>query len=356
MPAKVFDAFTRLDASDVNAYLANKSISNAIINGAFEINQRGFITVTDIGQYTFDRWRGGRTGGTVTFSAETFTLGEAPVSGYEESNFVRIVTSGQSAAGDFASIQQRVEGVRSFAGQTVTLSFFAKASTGTPSISCEFLQVFGTGGSPSATVITFAAKLQLSTSWQRFTTTITVPSISGKILGSAADYLSLNFLVSAGSDFNARTNSLGIQSNTFDIWGVQLEPGTVANDFRRNANSLEGETAACQRYYFRVSGDGSNSRFGAGHNTTTTVAHIFTPFPVQMRTSPSALEQSGTAANYSIAHANTTTNLSAVPAFNVANKTSAVTTCTVSSGLTAGQGSAGRFTSTSAYLAWDAEI
>jgi hypothetical protein len=289
MPAKVFDAFTRLDASDVNAYLANKSISNAIINGAFEINQRGFTTVTDVGQYTFDRWRGGRTGGTVTFSAETFTLGAAPVAGYEASNFVRIVTSGQSAAGDFASIQQRVEGVRAFAGQTVTLSFFAKASTGTPSISCEFLQVFGTGGSPSATVTTFSGKLQLSTSWQRFTSTVTVPSISGKTLGSLDDYLALNFFVSAGSDFNARTNSLGIQSNSFDIWGVQLEPGTVANDFRRNANSIQGELAACQRYYYRTNGQAFSS-FANGLGRSTTIAAFSVKNPVPLRVPPNSID------------------------------------------------------------------
>jgi hypothetical protein len=41
MPRKVFEAFTRLDASDVNAYLVNKPITNAIINGAFDIWQRG---------------------------------------------------------------------------------------------------------------------------------------------------------------------------------------------------------------------------------------------------------------------------------------------------------------------------
>jgi hypothetical protein len=247
---KEFVAFTRLDASDVNAYLVNRPLQNAIINGAFEINQRNF-TSTTTGTYGHDRWFLTTTGGTSTYSTQAFTLGDTPATGYQPSNFARVVVSGQSAAGDRSSLLQRIESVRTLAGETVTFSFFAKAGSGTPSISVDFAQTFGSGGSPSTAVTEIGAtKWTLSTSWQRFSTTFTIPTLTGKTLGtSGTDNLLLTFWLSAGSDFNARSSSLGIQSNTFDIWGVQLEAGSVANPFRRNANSIQGELAACQRYY-----------------------------------------------------------------------------------------------------------
>jgi hypothetical protein len=254
---------------------------NAIINGAFEINQRG-LTSSTAGGYGFDRWTTLGIGGTVTQSAQSFTPGSAPQSGYEAANFARVVTSGQSAAGDLAMFRQLIEDVRTFANQTVTLSFWAKAGSGTPSLSVELPQNFGSGG--SAVVNTFAGKITLSTSWQRYSLSVSVPTISGKTLGPSS-FLALNLFLSAGSSFDSRTGSLGIQSNTFDIWGVQLEAGPVATPFRRNANSLQGELAACQRYYQRFN---SVTAFGpvtgTGQAESTTRVRIGQAIPTTMRT------------------------------------------------------------------------
>jgi hypothetical protein len=230
---------------------------NAIINGAFEINQRGFTSTTTNATYGFDRWQMITVDGTATYSAQTFTPGAAPIAGYEAANFARIVTSGQTAAGARTNWKQPIEDVRTFAGQTITVSFFARAGSGTPSVALDLFQGFGSGGSPSSGVSTFGGKVTLSTSWERHSLTVAVPSISGKTIGTTPNTseLQINFFVSAGTDLNARTGTLGIQSNTFDIWGVQVEAGSAATPFRRNANSLQGELAACQRYYWRAGGD-----------------------------------------------------------------------------------------------------
>jgi hypothetical protein len=267
--------------------------TNAIINGAFEINQRNFSSSTASG-YGFDRWLLATSNGTVTYSAQTFTLGTAPVSGYEGQNFARVQTTGQTLTSALSIFRQYIESVRTFAGQTVTVSFFAKAASGTPKIAVELAQEFGTGGSPSAGVNNLAGQVTLSTSWQRYSLTIQLPSIAGKTIGTAKDdYLATNFWLSGGSNFDARTGSLGIQSNTFDIWGVQLEAGSTATPFRRNANSLQGELAACQRYYWRntpVPGGNFFNYYSTALAHSSAAAQGQVLFPVPMRTTPTSVD------------------------------------------------------------------
>jgi hypothetical protein len=294
------DAFEYWDGSAFTAFGGGggAATTNAIINGAFEINQRKFTSST-AGGYGFDRWTTARVGGTVTASSQAFTLGTAPVAGFEAANFSRHIIAGQSASGDIAVFIQPIEGVRSFAGQTVTISFYAKADSGTPKIGLELYQEFGTGGSPSSFVSTVAGDPTISTSWARYTVTVAVPSIAGKTIGTDNnDSLQVGLWLSAGSTFNSRSGSIGLQNNTFDIWGVQVESGSTATDFRRNANSLQGELAACQRYYYRVYGGEAGEPYGMCAAFSTTNARAYLHFPTTMRARPTVFETSNTLSNY----------------------------------------------------------
>jgi hypothetical protein len=252
---------------------------NKVINGDFSINQRGFTSTTANSVFTYDKFSTTTAGGTSTYSAETFTPGAAPVAGYEATNFIRIASTGQSAASDNTRLRHRIEDVRTFAGQTVTLSFWAKAGSGTPSIAAYYTQVFGSGGSTAVTIN--GEKKALTTSWARYTITIAIPSISGKTLG-AGSYLEILFATSAGSDYNDRTQSIGIQTATIDLWGVQLEAGSTATPFQTATGTIQGELAACQRY-FQLITDGGEA-FGTFY--TTSAASLNTRFPVQMRVTP----------------------------------------------------------------------
>lgn len=236
---------------------AGLGFRNLLINGDFRINQRGFTSSTTTLGFGFDRWPFEYSGGTVTYSAQSFTPGNA-ISGYEPKNFARIVTASQTASGNYAALIQRIESVRTCAGQTATVSFWAKANTGTPKITVEVRQNFGSGGSPSVDINTYAGQATLSTSWARYTFTFVVPSISGKTLGTTHDgYLALNLWVSAGADFNARTNSLGLQNNTFDIWGVQLEQNYQPTPFEQRPYGVELQL--CQRYFQRFGTNATDS-------------------------------------------------------------------------------------------------
>lgn len=272
---------------------------NKIINGDFGINQRGFTTTTTQATYTFDRWRTTASEGGVTFTAQTFTPGAAPVSGYEGSNYIRLVTAGQTATGTFTDIRQRIESVRTLAGQTATISFWAKAASGTPKVALELQQGFAVGGSPNVQI--YAGQVTLSTSWARYSLTVAIPSISGKTVGLDADTeLAVEFIVSAGSNFNARTGSLGIQSNTFDIWGVQVEAGNQMTPFQTASGSIAGELALAQRYYYRETGGMAFSPYALGYTTTTTKGYALINLPQTMRVNPTSVEFSALGLNVSI--------------------------------------------------------
>ena len=251
---------------------------NKIINGDFSIWQRGTSFSTT--GYTADRWRL-ESNNTITLSQQTFTPGTAPVAGYEGTFFVRFNRTARPSAFDDYLIQ-RIEDVRTFAGQTVTLSFWAKTNSGTTTLSGAYLeQWFGSGGSASPVYVDTTGALTLTTSWQRFTKTITVPSVSGKTIGTSS-FLALTF---------GMGNSVGT-SVVYDIWGVQLEAGNVATSFQTATGTLQGELAACQRYYYRQSGGDSYGCFATGAARSTTVIYAFMPLPVTMRVAPTSMDLS----------------------------------------------------------------
>jgi hypothetical protein len=275
----------RLTSSTVQVSSINNGplagFRNAIINGNFDIWQRG--TSFTAFAYGVDRWINNISSSTCTMSRQAFTLGQTDVPG-EPTYFCRMSVSSVAGAGNYSILQHRIESVRTFAGQTVSISFWAKADAAKP-IAIELEQNFGTGGSPSSTVFSIGTtKTTLSASWQKVTVTANVSSISGKTLGTNNnDFLALNIWFDAGSNLNARTDSLGQQSGTFDIAQVQLEPGTVATPFERR--NFGQELALCQRYFQKGEGDGFGKRMY--NNTGNFVAmNVSVDFPVTMRTSP----------------------------------------------------------------------
>ena len=278
----------------INPYTAGK---NAIINGAFNVNQRQFTSNTVAGTYNFDRWcqvHGGTTG-TVTCTPQTFTAGAAPVAGYEYTNYVQYVTAAGASADTYALFQTILEDVRTLAGQTATLSFWAKTASGTPKIGIEIGQNFGTGGSPSATVLTSISAVTISTSWTRYTVSFTVPSISGKTVGTTANtsQLLIYFWMSAGTSFASRASSIGLQNATFQMWGVQLEAGSTATAFQTASGTIGGELALCQRYYYQIA-TGTAIYLGQISYSSVTQMQGYFPHKVSMRATPTLTQVTGT--------------------------------------------------------------
>jgi len=261
-----------------------QSFRNKIINGNFDFWQRG--TSTSTGGYLSDRWRTNVTGSTFTSSRQAFTLGQTDVPN-EPSYFHRVVVTSVAGASNYCILYQPIESLRTFAGQTATLSFWAKADA-SKNMAVDFAQYFGSGGSPSSSVTGIGVTTcALTTSWQKFTITVSVPSISGKTLGTDNnDWFGPNFWFDAGSDYNSRTNSLGQQSGTFDIAQVQLEVGSIATPFEVRPPGVE--LSLCQRYYQQIGNLGTslNAMSFKGYNAASAYDLFTLPTIVQMRTSP----------------------------------------------------------------------
>jgi hypothetical protein len=317
---------------------------NAIINGAFNVWQRG-TSFSGVGGYAIynaaDRFCISSVGASSTVSQQAFTYGTAPVAGYESAYFMRLATA--ASAMTYFDIAQKIEDVRTFAGQTVTMSFWAKSNVATTLVP-QIIQQFGSSGSTQVT--TSGTTLTTTTSWVRYSATIVVPSIAGKTIGAG----------SSTSAFLAYSSGT-INSVTLDTWGWQVESGSTATSFQTATGTFQGELAACQRYYYRQTVTAANQAFGMAQAYSTTNAYGAIPFPVAMRTAPTALEQSGTAGDYRITTANFgAVNCTSVPAHNIATTWQGTVVFAAASGLVAGNGSSLQSTATNAYLGWSAEL
>jgi hypothetical protein len=253
---------------------------NKIINGNFDVWQRA-ASQTNSGYGSADRWHSNHLGSTKTASRQAFTLGQTDVPG-NPLYFMRHVVTSSAGDSNFALLFQAIEGVNTFSGKTVTLSFWAKADSN-KNIAVEFSQYFGTGGSPSTEVFGIGSQLvALTTSWTKYSLSVNIPSVTGKTVGTNGNsYLRPFFWFDAGSTYNSRAANLGQQSGTFDIAQVQIEEGSVATPFEQR--NITTEIQLCQRYYTHL-------------NQLVVTANIYFgyAFPVMMRIQPAVTLSIGT--------------------------------------------------------------
>jgi hypothetical protein len=265
---------------------------NLLHNSMFNVAQRGAGAFVTSGVYTADRWQ--MVLSVSSLSITVVALADADRTGIGDEAAVsslQSVVGGTAGAGDLAFFVQSIEGVRRTAAKTVTLSFYAKANAGTPKVGLNWAQGFGTGGSPSAQVNGSAQAVTLSTSWVRYTATFAIPSAAGKTLGTAAnDSLAIYFWLSSGATNNTLAGGIGVQSFTLQIWGVQLEIGSVATALEKPDPRYD--LANCQRFYQTVV-------CGARNYFSATPSSVSAPssWPTMRATPTTALVTAGINAN-----------------------------------------------------------
>ena len=243
-------------ASAIAGYLDHLPNRNAIINPVMDIWQRGTLFINPAtGTYTADRWRidYDGAGGTRTVARNNISLGTNLPSGIQGKYFLDFEVSNRGTA-TTQSISQRIEGVRTFAGETITLSAWIRndgSGVGVNTVTAKAIQNFGTGGSPSTAVTTTLGTAAVTGTWVRLHVHATLPSISGKTIGNNGDdYLQIMF-------------DLGSQTGKFWLYGVQLEQNTTQTALERRP--IQQELALCQRYYEKS----YDVSVAPGTNTTT---------------------------------------------------------------------------------------
>ncbi|WLG55490.1 phage tail protein [Pseudomonas extremorientalis] len=206
---------------------------NRLINGNFDIWQRG--TSGQVGNasgsaqalYGPDRWSVYMpSNSTATWERLAFE----PGAGFDEGRYgLRVTRTGSS---DGVNISQKIEGVETCAGKSVTVSFYMRSSI-SHKCSVVLRQSFGVGGSAGGDVA--GVEIDVTTEFKKFAVTLDVPSIKGKKRASDGDYLELVY------------GSQGKGTYSLDLARVQLESGYVATEFERR--QIAEELILCQRYF-----------------------------------------------------------------------------------------------------------
>jgi hypothetical protein len=315
---------------------------NCVHNSSFEIWQRG-TSFTTFG-YTADRWyasTGGVAGRTISRVAGTGAF----------QYLLRIQRTAGNTATNGVDLSQSFEiaDATPYAGKTVTVSFYARK--GADFAGSFSLLVFsgtsstetnrGTTAYPSGAATPLNTGVTLTTTLTRYQYTFTF----GASVTQFAILPSMGFSGTAGA------------ADYVDFTGFQLEVGSVATDYVRNGATFQGELAACQRYYQRITGNSGNP-LAYGANSTTSVHRSYIYFPVEMRTAPTALEQSGTASDYGINQfsVGVTTCTALITFFESSNKSILVSNTLAAATLTTFQPGGIRANATGAYLGWSAEL
>lgn len=256
---------------------------NPILNSNMSVWQRGISAAGSYPTYLADRWMNYRSTTGSTFSRQS-TNDTTNLPNIQYCQRIQRDSGNTSTAGIYISQSLETVNSRPFAGQAVTLSWYARAganfSAASSNMTVELTSGTGTdqnviAGFTGASSVISTTK-SITTTWVRYSVTGTVPATSTQ--------LGINlYFIPVGT---ASTNDY------MEITGVQLELGSTASTYYPNGNTYQAELAACQRYYWRVSAASTFYRLGSGLGTTTSLAAFVVKNPTTMRTIPTALEYS----------------------------------------------------------------
>jgi hypothetical protein len=274
---------------DLDTFLFRPFTRNGVLNSGMNVWQRGtsIAVAASSNPYTCDRWK------MSLASGASYTVSRQATNDTTNLPFIQYCArvqrdSGQTGVNANYFIQG-IETVNSipFAGKSVTFSFYARkgANFSAASDVLTFLVAYGTGtdqdpaGAYTGQANAINTTATLTTTWQRFTATATMPATATEI----KTFFTYTPVGTAGAN------------DYFEVTGVQLEVGNQASPYAPANATIQGELAACQRYYQKSYNQsvspGTGTSVGAkGFQTTGNVATANVigsiNFGTTMRTTP----------------------------------------------------------------------
>lgn len=251
---------------------------NLVINGGMDIWQRGtsFSSGGGLSVYAADRWHFYRG---LNDSGATLSRQTSGLTGFQYAT--RLQRNSGNTSIQSIGLRHTLESADSYrlAGKTVTLSYYLRKGADYSGGFFRASIASGTGTDQPVYAFTnfaYAADVSVTptTSWVRYSITGTIPS-------NATEVGLEMFAPAAGT---AGTNDY------VEVTGFQLEIGSVATDFSRAGGTIQGELAACQRYYFRTTGGGAFQPLCFGFATSSTNVMGYLQYPVTMRATPTVIE------------------------------------------------------------------
>ncbi|MBU6232157.1 hypothetical protein KGP36_05940 [Patescibacteria group bacterium] len=284
--SRLVDRFTLTSKNEVVAIYPDDQ--SGFIDGNFDSWQiaTSFSLAAATDTYTADMWVcNAGTGGAATVSQDTPALGSEP-SYMTQPRIYRMSYAQTTSASTSPTIGQKLESVFQYNGQSITVSgTFAALASGTDIVGVQATQNFGTGGSPSASVVTSkTVAWALTTTEQRFSVRLDIPSIAGKTLGSNAnDFLRVDFLLATGSTYTVYASQVQIDLCASTASSDTTGSGGAPQPFRWRGVGLERTRVA--RHILSITLPAGSGNF-IGVVTSPTDAWAWFPLPSAMRATP----------------------------------------------------------------------
>jgi hypothetical protein len=263
-------------------YTSGNSKGNPIINSSFDVWQRGTSFNGTAPYYGADRWFFARPGAA---AGSTLTRQSAGLAGFNYCARMQRDNGNTNTSGVRLFYSLETADSIPYAGKTVTLSYYVRSGANYSGGSNAYItlgsgtgtdQQLGNTGFTGFSTVAANNSITPTSTWTRY-------SITGTV-GSSATQLGLEIGYTP-------TGTAG--ANDFiEVTGIQLDEGSVALPYRRASSTLQGELAACQRYYWRTTATANSYQLFTGFGSALSVnsAIVTLPVPTKMRTSPSSVD------------------------------------------------------------------